>query len=274
MNNLITKVISEHDINDRDENNRLAVCAKNGDLKAQEKLVLDNLRLVKTIANKYKRNDDEFDDLFQDGVYGLIRAIMTYDESKGSFATHAHSWVRAMILKSFRQMEPFHYEPNFYNKYIRYQKLIGSIGNVPTKFSDNELKDYSLTRHDVETIQKHMKKSYSMDAIMENFDNESCIADDSSISESLSIEEQLYKSDVKKAVSQEMERLLTDKELFIIRHVYGIDADGPNKMTEVAKMFAKEFGCKTYTRQNIRLMKKKAESKLRESPKLRELFLA
>ena len=52
--------------------------------KAREILIERNLRLVAHIAKKYQNTEDELDDLISIGTIGLIKAINSFDEQKGS----------------------------------------------------------------------------------------------------------------------------------------------------------------------------------------------
>lgn len=273
MNKLISQEILEHGILSTEENNRLAILAQQGDDEAKDMVVLNNLRLVVQQVSRYKRKEEDTDDLFQDGVCGLLRAITTYDETKSSFTTHAVFWIRAMILKSFRDMEEFHYEPTFYNKYIRYEKLKAAIGQEDYNFSENELRDYNLTQKDVDQIEKFMRNSTSLDALAERHDDEYNTSNDKIFKPEDNVENKVFEKEVKKIVSQEMERILNKNELFVIRNTYGIDADDSNKMTVVAEMLSKESGGKPYSRQRIQQIRSSAEKKLRKSQALKSLFL-
>ena len=58
-------------------------------------MILANLPLVHSIARRIKRPGGmEYDDLYQEGCIGLIRAVDRYDASLGyAFSTYAHPWV-------------------------------------------------------------------------------------------------------------------------------------------------------------------------------------
>jgi RNA polymerase primary sigma factor len=67
---------------------------------AKERIILHNLRLVHWVAKKYyKPEKNEFDDLFQVGVMGLMRAIEIYNPDKGSFSNYAILWIRQFISR-------------------------------------------------------------------------------------------------------------------------------------------------------------------------------
>lgn len=76
---------------------------KQGDKTAEEKLIKHNLRLVAHISKKYKNSSVENEDLISIGTIGLMKAIKTFDYSKGnSFSTYASRCIDNEILMNFR----------------------------------------------------------------------------------------------------------------------------------------------------------------------------
>ena len=199
-----------------------------------------------------------------------MSAIKTYDETKGAFSTHATSWIRANILKNIRGQEDFHYDTSFYNKYMKYRKLQAACGKE-SNFSDDELFEYGLTRRDIQQIEKYGRQSYSLDAIYDN--EEYNQSNDKILNPDKSVEDKVYLRELKHMVSEEMERILTPNELFVIRNMYGIDSDRVSMAKIANKLSALNSG-KSYTRQRIQQIKKKAEAKLRDSSVLRSLFIS
>ena len=74
-----------------------------GDEQARKKLIEHNLRLVAHIVKKYASTFDEQDELISIGTIGLIKAVSTFDHTKGSkFATYASRCIENEILMHFR----------------------------------------------------------------------------------------------------------------------------------------------------------------------------
>ena len=73
------------------------------DLDARNKLIEHNLRLVAHIVKKYENTLDEKDDLLSIGTIGLIKAIDTYNDDKGTkLATYAAKCIENEILMQLR----------------------------------------------------------------------------------------------------------------------------------------------------------------------------
>ena len=74
-----------------------------GDSTAREKLIRHNLRLVAHITKKYYAQPCDQDDLISIGTIGLIKAIDSFDPSKGTrLATYASRCIENEILMYFR----------------------------------------------------------------------------------------------------------------------------------------------------------------------------
>lgn len=76
---------------------------KNGDIEARNKLIEHNLRLVAHIIKKYYANSNDQDDMISIGTIGLIKAVNTFDSSKGiRLSSYAARCIENEILMYFR----------------------------------------------------------------------------------------------------------------------------------------------------------------------------
>jgi RNA polymerase primary sigma factor len=77
----------------------LAKAVERGDLKAKERMIESNLRLVIGVARPYHGRGVPFADLVQEGTVGLVRAVERFDHRRGlKFSTYAVWWIRRSLL--------------------------------------------------------------------------------------------------------------------------------------------------------------------------------
>ncbi|HLM78332.1 MAG TPA: RNA polymerase sigma factor RpoD/SigA [Rubrobacteraceae bacterium] len=84
-----------------EEERDLAWRSREGDKEARRKLIEKNVRLVISVAKKYRGRGVPFEDLIQEGNAGLIRAVERFDPALGNrFSTYATWWIRQAITRA------------------------------------------------------------------------------------------------------------------------------------------------------------------------------
>jgi RNA polymerase primary sigma factor len=83
------------------EERELSTRSREGDEEARARLIESNLRLVISIAKKYRGRGVLFEDLIQEGNAGLIKAVERFDPSLGNrFSTYATWWIRQAVTRA------------------------------------------------------------------------------------------------------------------------------------------------------------------------------
>lgn len=74
--------------------------ARRGDAPSREEMILRNQRLVHAIAQRYAGHGLDVEDLVQEGMIGLVKAVDRFDPERGvAFSTYATFWIRESIQR-------------------------------------------------------------------------------------------------------------------------------------------------------------------------------
>ncbi|MCL6450307.1 MAG: RNA polymerase sporulation sigma factor SigK [Acetobacteraceae bacterium] len=127
---------------DERQERELLLRKEGGDPDARNLLVEHNLRLVAHVVKKFDNTGEDTDDLISIGTVGLIKAIQTYDRSKGTrLATYAARCIENEILMYLRSLrktrgEVSLYEPIGVDKEGNEIALIDILGTDPDAVPD------------------------------------------------------------------------------------------------------------------------------------------
>ena len=137
---LFLKDIGKVDLLTAAQEVELAKRIERGEHRAKQEMVEANLRLVVSIAKKYRNQGLPFLDLIQEGTIGLVRAAEKFDHRKGfKFSTYATWWIRQAVARALADKArtirmPVHVVEKL-NKIVRSErKLRAELGREPTSF--------------------------------------------------------------------------------------------------------------------------------------------
>ena len=165
--NEIDKILYAGDVLSREEEIELCKRIKNGDKEAYNKFILHNTRLVKKIAAKYTFKGLELDDLIQEGLLGLMRALNDFDYKLGyKFSTYATWWIKQSMTRAIADKGrairlPVHLHDKIYN-YRKAQNILSKqLHRCPT---NKELKEYlKISEEELNDLEKYANDIVSLD---------------------------------------------------------------------------------------------------------------
>ena len=100
---LFLRQARNHALLTAEEEVELAKRIEKGDLEAKERMINSNLRLVVSQARRYQGHGLPMEDLVQEGMLGLIRAVERFDWRRGfKFSTYGTLWIRQAIQRGLQ----------------------------------------------------------------------------------------------------------------------------------------------------------------------------
>ena len=257
------KEISKIPLLSYEEEKALAQRIAAGDNEAVDEMVKHNLRLVVSVAKKYKGCGLSLLDLIQEGNVGLIESAKKFDLSKGyRFSTYATWWIRQKIGRALSdQSRNIRIPAHVAELVSKIKRLSGpmtqELGRVPT---DQELADKLGVEVDKVKVALDMSQAISSLDVPVGEDDDATIGDLQADHSAENPFNNLIKEANKDIINSVFDTL-GEREANVLRLRFGIGTDHPHTLAEVGEVMG-------VTRERIRQIETKALRKMRNPMRL------
>jgi RNA polymerase primary sigma factor len=255
---LFLKDIGKVDLLTAAQEVELAKRIERGEHRAKQEMIEANLRLVVSIAKRYRNQGLPFLDLIQEGTIGLVRAAEKFDYRKGfKFSTYATWWIRQAVARALADKArtirmPVHVVEKL-NKIVRSErKLRAELGREPSSYEI--ARELELTPDEVEQIRRSSQTPVSLEKPVG--DEEESEFGHFITDENVPLPDEAAETTLRRETLQRILGKLSVRERRVLELRYGLDGQHPRTLDEVGRTF-------NVTRERIRQIENQSLKKLR-----------
>ncbi len=209
--------------------------ALKGDKRAKDLLVESNERLVLDVARKFQTASMPLEDLFQEGVIGLVRAVERFDPERGlRFSTFAIHWIRQSILRAIESKSksiriPSHITDSLRKLEKTREEMTLEMGVEP---SDEQLSDrVGFSMQKIESLMQTGMEPLSLDNL---------VGEDGATPLSSLLSDENAVDPLQSAISHERQKMLDDllsnlspREEEVLRCRFAMEGDSSHILQQI-----------------------------------------
>ena len=232
---------------------------------AREALVLHNLRLVLNLAGRFRNDSLTYEDLVQEGIFGLLKAADRYDPKRGTrFATFAVWWIRQSIGRAIANLgRSVRLPVNRVHKISQLRRIAAQmaqqIGDEP--MLENLAESAGVTTDAAAALLQDGQEVISLDAPLEENDREAVerMADAAAVDPEGAVSANSLKQIIERSLAR-----LDEREAEILRLRFGLGGGEARPLRTIAAEWR-------MSPEGVRQISQRALSRLRTMSEMRGL---